>query len=118
MKEKTQIEKNAEEKQIALLSAALREASNAGGHWLNAAGKSYPKFYPKGVAVSPFNGLFMLCTRTGTDAAPTCSTLFGDAKARGAAVREHEQGVPFLFYNWNEYVHRNNPEQRIGREAT
>lgn len=32
MKEKTQIEKNAEEKQIALLSAALREASNAGGH--------------------------------------------------------------------------------------
>ena len=29
MKEKTQIEKNAEEKQIALLSAALREASNA-----------------------------------------------------------------------------------------
>ena len=50
MKEKTQIEKNAEEKQIALLSAALREASNAGGHWLNAAGKSYPKFYPKGPA--------------------------------------------------------------------
>ena len=44
-------------------------------------------------------------------------TLFGDAKARGAAVREHEQGVPFLFYNWNEYVHRNNPEQRIGRES-
>lgn len=117
MKEKTQIEKNAEEKQIALLSAALREASNAGGHWLNAAGKSYPKFYPKGVAVSPFNGLFMALHSDRNGCRTNLFTLFGDAKARGAAVREHEQGVPFLFYNWNEYVHRNNPEQRIGREA-
>ena len=39
MKEKSPIEKKAEEKQINLLSAALREASNAGGHWLNASGK-------------------------------------------------------------------------------
>ena len=59
MKEKSQIEKNAEERQIELLSTALNEASNAGGHWLNATGKGFPKFYPKGVAVSPFNGLFM-----------------------------------------------------------
>ena len=49
MKEKSQIEKRAEEKQIALLSTALSEASNAGGHWLNATGKEYPRFYPKGV---------------------------------------------------------------------
>lgn len=35
MKEKSQIEKKAEEKQITLLSTALSEASNAGGHWLN-----------------------------------------------------------------------------------
>ena len=117
MKEKSQIEKNAEEKQVVLLSAALREASNAGGHWLNAAGKGYPKFYPKGVAVSPFNGLFMALHSDRNGCRTNLFTLFGDAKARGAAVREHEQGVPFLFYNWNEYVHRNNPEQRIGREA-
>ena len=31
MKEKSQIEKNAQEKQVALLSTALNEASNAGG---------------------------------------------------------------------------------------
>lgn len=42
MKEKSQIEKKAEEKQITLLSTALSEASNAGGHWLNASGKGYP----------------------------------------------------------------------------
>ena len=56
MKEKSQIEKNAEERQIELLSTALNEASNAGGHWLNAAGKGFPKFYPPGDAGSPVNG--------------------------------------------------------------
>ncbi|WP_243930329.1 hypothetical protein, partial [Bacteroides fragilis] len=54
MKEKSQIEKKTEEKQITLLSTALREASNAGGHWLNASGKGSPRFYPKGVTDSAF----------------------------------------------------------------
>lgn len=117
MKEKSQIEKNAQEKQVALLSTALNEASNAGGHWLNATGKGYPKFYPKGVAVSPFNGLFMALHSDRNGCKTNLFTLYSDAKARGTAVCEHEQGVPFLFYNWNKYVHRNNPEDIISREA-
>lgn len=117
MKEKSQIEKNAQEKQVALLSTALNEASNTGGHWLNATGKGYPKFYPKGVAVSPFNGLFMALHSDRNGCKTNLFTLYSDAKARGTAVREHEQGVPFLFYNWNKYVHRNNPEDIISREA-
>lgn len=59
MKEKSQFEKNAADKQVELLSGALNGAVSAGGHWLNATGKGYPKFYPAGVAVSPFNALFM-----------------------------------------------------------
>ena len=59
MKEKSQFEKNAAEKQVELLSEALNNAIGASGHWLNATGKGYPRFYPKGVAVSPFNALFM-----------------------------------------------------------
>lgn len=117
MKEKSQIEKNAQEKQVALLSTALNEASNAGGHWLNATGKGYPKFYPRGVAVSPFNGLFMALHSDRNGCKTNLFTLYSDAKARGTAVREQEQGVPFLFYNWNKYVHRNNPEDIISREA-
>lgn len=117
MKEKSQIEKNAQEKQVALFSTALNEASNAGGHWLNATGKGYPKFYPKGVAVSPFNGLFMALHSDRNGCKTNLFTLYSDAKSRGTAVREHEQGVPFLFYNWNKYVHRNNPEDIISREA-
>ena len=46
MKEKSQIEKKAEEKQTELLSAALGGASNAGGHWLNVSGKGFPRLYP------------------------------------------------------------------------
>lgn len=117
MKEKSQIEKNAEERQTELLSTALNEASNAGGHWLNATGKGFPKFYPKGVAVSPFNGLFMALHSDRNGCKTNLFTLYSDAKARGTSVREHEQGVPFLFYNWNKYVHRNNPEDIISRDA-
>lgn len=116
MKEKSQIEKKAEEKQITLLSTALSEASNAGGHWLNASGKGYPRFYPKGVSVSAFNALFMTLHSDKNGCKTNQFTLFSDAKAQGASVRENEQGVPFLFYNWNKYVHRNNPEQVISRD--
>ena len=35
----------------------------------------------------------------------------------GMSVREHERGVPFLFYNWNRYINRNNPEEIISRTA-
>lgn len=117
MKEKSPIEKNAEEKQVALLSTALSGAANAGGHWLNAAGKGYPKLYPRGVSVSPFNALFMALHSDKNGCRTNLFTQYGDAKARGTSVRESEQGVPFLFYNWNRYVHRNNPEEIISREA-
>lgn len=115
MKEKSQFEKNAADKQVELLSEALNGAVSAGGHWLNATGKGYPKFYPKGVAVSPFNALFMTLHSDKTGSKTNLFTLYSEAKARGESVREHEKGVPFLFYNWNKYVNRNNPNDIISR---
>lgn len=115
MKEKSQFEKNAADKQVELLSEALNGAVSAGGHWLNATGKGYPKFYPKGVAVSPFNALFMVLHSDKTGSKTNLFTLYSEAKARGESVREHEKGVPFLFYNWNKYVNRNNPNDIISR---
>lgn len=100
MKEKSQIEKKAEEKQTELLSAALGGASNAGGHWLNVSGKGFPRLYPQGVSASPFNALFMALHSDNNGCKTNLFTLYSETKARGAAVREHEQGVPFLFYNW------------------
>lgn len=115
MKEKSQFEKNAADKQVELLSEALNGAVSAGGHWLNATGKGYPKFYPKGVAVSPFNALFMALHSDKTGSKTNLFTLYSEAKARGESVREHEKGAPFLFYNWNKYVNRNNPNDIISR---
>lgn len=115
MKEKSQFEKNAADKQVELLSEALNGAVSAGGHWLNATGKGYPKFYPKRVAVSPFNAVFMALHSDKTGSKTNLFTLYSEAKARGESVREHEKGVPFLFYNWNKYVNRNNPNDIISR---
>ena len=117
MKEKSPIEKNAEKKQVELLSEALNGAASTNGYWLNASGKGYPKFHPRGVAVSPFNGLFMALHSDRNGCRTNLFTLFNEAKAMGASVREHERGVPFLFYNWNKYVNRNNPEEIISRTA-
>ena len=91
MKEKSPIEKNAEIKQIDLLSEALNGAPNANGYWMNASGKGYPKFYPHGVSVSPFNGLFMALHSDRNGCKTNLFTLYSDAKARGTSVREHEQ---------------------------
>lgn len=115
MKEKSQIETKAADKQINLLSSALSAASEADRLWLNATGKHYPRLYPQGVSASPFNALFMALHSDRNGCKTNLFTLYSDAKAQGSSVREHEQGVPFLYYNWNRYVNRNNPEEIISR---
>ena len=117
MKEKSDFEKRAAEKQVSLLTEALTSAVNAKGHWLNASGKLYPKLYPKGFSVSPFNALVLALDSDAKGCKSNLFTQFSEAKARGESVREHEKGVPFLFYNWNKYVNRNNPDDVITKEA-
>lgn len=115
MKEKSQAEKIAAERQVELLSSALDNAASAKGYWLNASGKNYPRFYPKGLAVSPFNALVMALHSDRTGSKTNLFMPFSEAKRQGVAVREHERGVPFLYYNWNKYVNRNNPNEVISR---
>lgn len=115
MKEKSQAEKIAAERQVELLSSALGNAASAKGYWLNASGKTYPRFYPRGLAVSPFNALVMALHSDQTGSKTNLFMPFSEAKKQGMAVREHERGVPFLYYNWNKYVNRNNPNDVISR---
>ena len=117
MKEKSEFEKRAAEKQMSLLTEALTSAVNANGHWLNASGKLYPKLYPKGFSVSPFNAVVLALDSDTKGCKSNLFTQFSEAKARGESVREHEKGVPFLFYNWNKYVNRNHPDDVITKEA-
>mgnify|MGYP002516318341 FL=1 len=115
MKEKSQAEKIAAERQVELLSSALDNAASAKGYWLNASGKNYPRYYPKGLAVSPFNALVMALHSDRTGSRTNLFMPFSEARKQGMAVREHERGVPFLYYNWNKYVNRNNPNDEISR---
>ena len=117
MNEKSSIEKNAAQKQAGLLIQAINGAGEAGRYWLNPSGKTRPRFYPNGVSISPFNALVMALDSDAKGCKTNLFTLFAEAKQRGEPVREHEKGAPFLFYNWNRYVNRNNPEDVIGRQT-
>ena len=116
MKDKSLQEKNAAERQVELITSALGDAADCKGYWLNAAGKNMPKFYPKGVSVSPFNALVMGLNADRNGYKTNLYTLYNDAKNRGESVREHEKGVPFNWYNWSKYVNRHNPEDIIPRK--
>ena len=96
MKEKSEFEKRTAEKQVSLLTEALTSAVDAKGHWLNASGKLYPKLYPKGFSVSPFNALVLALDSDAKGCKSNLFTQFSEAKARGESVREHEKGVTTL----------------------
>ena len=115
MTEKNEQEKMAAERQVELLSSALDKAVENGGVWLNSKGKTAPQFYKKSVTISPFNAIVLGLHSDQNGYKTNEYTLFSDAKKRGESVQTKEKGVPFLWYNWSEYVNRHNPEDVISR---
>lgn len=115
-KDKSPQEKAAVEREKELLSGALNGAAISGGYWLNASGRTAPRFYPKGPEVSPFNALIlgMHADRGGYKTARYFS--FNEAKKHGEAVLQGEKGVPFHWYKWEKYVNRNDPGDTMSRE--
>lgn len=115
-KDKSPQEKAAVEREKELLSGALIGAAISGGYWLNASGRTAPRFYPKGPEVSPFNALIlgMHADRGGYKTARYFS--FNEAKKHGEAVLQGEKGVPFHWYKWEKYVNRNDPSDTMSRE--
>ena len=115
-KDKSPQEKAAMEREKELLMGALNGAAASGGYWLNATGRTAPRFYPKGPEVSPFNAL-MLCMHADRGGYKTARYLsFNEARKYGEAVLQGEKGVPFHWYNWEKYVNRNNPDDTMSRE--
>lgn len=115
-KDKSPQEKAAVEREKELLSGALNGAAISGGYWLNASGRTAPRFYPKGPEVSPFNALIlgMHADRGGYKTARYFS--FNEAKKHDEAVLQGEKGVPFHWYKWEKYVNRNDPSDTMSRE--
>lgn len=116
MTEKNQQEKNAAERQVELLTNAFDKAQENGGVWLNMDSKQAPKFYQKGVVISPFNAIILGLHSDQNNYKTNAYTLFSEAKKRGESVQSGQKGVPFNWYNWNEYQNKNNPEDKISRE--
>lgn len=83
MKEKSEQEQRAAEKQVELISDALNSAKDNAGFWMNQGRIMPPRLYPKGPSVSPFNAL-ILGLHTDKNGYKTAHyTFFQDAKARG-----------------------------------
>lgn len=116
MTEKNQQEKNAAERQVALLVNAFDKAQENGGVWLNKDGKKVPSFYQKGVSISPFNAIILGLHSDQDNYKTNEYTLFSEAKKRGESVQSGQKGVPFYWYNWNEYQSQKDPDVKISRE--
>ena len=111
-----QQEKNAAERQVELLVNAFDKAQENGGVWLNKDGKKAPQFYLKGVTVSPFNAIILGLHSDQSNYKTNEYTLFTEAKKRGESVQSGQKGVPFYWYNWNEYQSKADPEVKISRD--
>lgn len=115
MTEKNQQEKMAAERQVELFTHAFEKAKDNGGVWLDNKGRKAPGLYQKHLQVSPFNAIILGMHADQHNYKTNQYTLFSDAKKRGESVQTKEKGVPFLWYSWNEYVSKSNPDDRISR---
>ncbi len=115
MRDKSTAEQNAANRQVELISNALERAKTNEGYWLNVAGRFSPSFYPKGISVSPFNSLTLGLHSEENGYKSANYTTFREAKNQGASVLAKQKGAPFIWYNWKDYVNRNNPDDKITR---
>ena len=117
MAEETIQKKTGTERQAAFLITALERASQQNGVLLNGTMKQTPRFFDKGLRVNPVNALIMAIHSDMGGYKTNSYVLFNDTKNRGEAVRKGEKGVPFLWMNTSEYVNKDNPEDKISKEA-
>ena len=105
----------AAERHVNLLLDALEKAKTSGGVWLNAEGHSRAKMYPNSVNVSPFNALVMNLHTDANGYRTPMYLSFNTAKDNDLSVMKGQKGVPFIWYNWDNFVHRDNPNDKISR---
>ena len=116
MTEKSQSEQNAEQRQKELLAEALERARTDGGRLLNMTGKSAPRLYPGETTISVFNALILALHSDRNGYKTDLYTTFSGAKKRNEAVQTGEKGVPFIWYNWNEYQSKSDKDRKISRD--
>ena len=104
--------KTGAERQAEVLVAALERANKNGGTLLNAWQKAMPQFYDKTLRITPVNALIMAMHSDNGEFKTNSYTMFNETRDRSEAVKK---GVPFVWQNLNQYVNKDNAEDKISR---
>lgn len=103
------------ERQAEILVAALERASQNGGVLLNEKEKLAPHFYNKKLTISPVNALVMAMHSDQGKFQTNAYTLYNETQSRNEAVKKGQKGMPFVWANMNQYVNKENPEDKLSR---
>lgn len=107
--------KTGAERQAEVLVAALERANKNGGTLLNAGQKAMPQFYDKTLRITPVNALIMAMHSDNGEFNTNSYTMFNETHDRSEAVKKGQKGVPFVWQNLNQYVNKDNAEDKISR---
>ncbi len=107
--------KTGAERQAEVLVAALERANKNGGTLLNAGQKATPQFYDKTLRITPVNALIMAMHSDNGEFKTNSYTMFNETHDRSEAVKKGQKGVPFVWQNLNQYVNKDNAEDKISR---
>lgn len=107
--------KTGAERQAEVLVASLERANKNGGTLLNAWQKAIPQFYDKTLRITPVNALIMAMHSDNGEFKTNSYTMFNETHDRSEAVKKGQKGVPFVWQNLNQYVNKDNAEDKISR---
>lgn len=107
--------KTGAERQAEVLVATLERANKNGGTLLNAGQKAMPQFYDKTLQITPVNALVMAMHSDSGEFKTNSYTMFNETHDRNEAVKKGQKGVPFVWQNLNQYVNKDNAEDKISR---
>lgn len=107
--------KTGAERQAEVLVAALERANKNGGTLLNSWQKAMPQFYDKTLRITPVNALIMAMHSDNGEFKTNSYTMFNETHDRSEAVKKGQKGVPFVWQNLNQYVNKDNAEDKISR---
>lgn len=107
--------KTGAERQAEVLVAALERANKNGGTLLNAGQKAMPQFYDKTLRITPVNALIMAMHSDNGEFKTNSYTMFNETHDRSEAVKKGQKGVPFVWQNLNQYVNKDNADDKISR---
>lgn len=107
--------KTGAERQAEVLVAALERANKNGGTLLNAWQKAMPQFYDKTLRITPVNALIMAMHSDNGEFKTNSYTMFNETHDRSEAVKKGQKGVPFVWQNLNQYVNKDNADDKISR---